>query len=93
MEDTPSESSRKRPRPVVSCLRCREKKLKCDRTLPCHNCTKSSRSSACTYSDDVNPGSASKRQMTMAVGRPPANHRGLSRDVEAAATNGTVKVN
>ncbi|PQE05261.1 Zn2Cys6 transcription factor protein [Rutstroemia sp. NJR-2017a BVV2] len=91
MEDTPSESSRKRPRPVVSCLRCREKKLKCDRMLPCHNCTKSSRSSACTYSDDVNPGSASKRQVTMVVERHPANDRGLSRDVEAPATNGTVK--
>lgn len=32
--------SRKRPRPVVSCLRCRDKKLKCDRLNPCQNCTK-----------------------------------------------------
>jgi Fungal Zn(2)-Cys(6) binuclear cluster domain. len=30
--------ARKRPRPVVSCLRCREKKLKCDRVVPCQNC-------------------------------------------------------
>jgi hypothetical protein len=93
MEDNPPESSRKRPRPVVSCLRCREKKLKCDRVLPCHNCRKSSRSSACTYSDDVNPGSASKRQVTMAVERQSANDRGLLRDVEAAVRNETVKVN
>ncbi|KAM3067265.1 hypothetical protein ACMFMG_005366 [Clarireedia jacksonii] len=92
MEDNPSESSRKRPRPVVSCLRCREKKLKCDRTLPCHNCAKSSHSSACTYSDEVNPGSASKRQVTVPVGTQSEKGRGLSRDVEAApTTGGTVK--
>ncbi|KAF2192169.1 hypothetical protein K469DRAFT_730819 [Zopfia rhizophila CBS 207.26] len=42
-------SSRKRPRPVVSCLRCREKKLKCDRTAPCENCIKAQCGSECTY--------------------------------------------
>lgn len=41
--------TRKRPRPVVSCLRCREKKLKCDRTMPCENCTKSGCPSDCMY--------------------------------------------
>lgn len=41
--------TRKRPRPVVSCLRCREKKLKCDRIVPCENCTKSGCPSDCTY--------------------------------------------
>ncbi|ESZ95928.1 hypothetical protein SBOR_3741 [Sclerotinia borealis F-4128] len=53
MEDTRFDSSRKRPRPVVSCLRCREKKLKCDRLLPCQNCTKIPGGSAeCTYNHD-----------------------------------------
>lgn len=28
----------KRPRPVKSCLRCRNKKLKCDREQPCSTC-------------------------------------------------------
>ncbi|KAL6711662.1 hypothetical protein ACN47E_004596 [Coniothyrium glycines] len=42
-------SSRKRPRPVVSCLRCRDKKLKCDRTAPCENCVKASTANTCTY--------------------------------------------
>jgi hypothetical protein len=42
-------SSRKRPRPVVSCLRCRGKKLKCDRTTPCVNCTKALTAESCTY--------------------------------------------
>ena len=41
--------ARKRPRPVVSCLRCREKKLKCDRILPCQNCIKSGCRSDCTF--------------------------------------------
>lgn len=53
MEDTRFESSRKRPRPVVSCLRCREKKLKCDRLSPCQNCTKLPGGlTECTYNHD-----------------------------------------
>jgi hypothetical protein len=46
MEISPS---RKRPRPVVSCLRCREKKLKCDRAAPCQNCSKAGCRAECTY--------------------------------------------
>ena len=48
MDDTQT-PLRKRPRPVVSCLRCREKKLRCDRLLPCENCTKASCAAKCTY--------------------------------------------
>lgn len=44
---------RKRPRPVVSCLRCREKKLRCDRTMPCENCTKTGYPSECTYNQSA----------------------------------------
>ncbi|OXV09646.1 hypothetical protein Egran_02591 [Elaphomyces granulatus] len=40
---------RKRPRPVISCLRCREKKLKCDRLSPCENCTKAGCPADCMY--------------------------------------------
>ncbi|KAF2705744.1 hypothetical protein K504DRAFT_387208 [Pleomassaria siparia CBS 279.74] len=43
---------RKRPRPVVSCLRCREKKLKCNRLSPCNNCTKAQIANTCTYKRD-----------------------------------------
>lgn len=46
MEISPS---RKRPRPVVSCLRCREKKLKCDRATPCQNCSKAGCRAECSY--------------------------------------------
>ncbi|KAJ5157148.1 uncharacterized protein N7482_008248 [Penicillium canariense] len=48
-------SSRKRPRPVVSCLRCREKKLKCDRATPCQNCTKAGCGARCTYNQHPHP--------------------------------------
>src|SRR5437764_12231641 len=41
--------SRKRPRPVLSCVDCRRKKLKCDRLLPCKQCKKAGRSAGCTY--------------------------------------------
>jgi hypothetical protein len=43
---------RKRPRLIVSCLRCRHKKLKCDRVAPCENCIKASTPSTCTYSQN-----------------------------------------
>jgi len=50
----------KRPRPVVSCLRCREKKLRCDRTTPCENCTKASIAETCTYNANGIPPATSK---------------------------------
>lgn len=43
---------RKRPRPILSCLACRRKKLKCDRTNPCNQCTKSGRRAHCVFASD-----------------------------------------
>jgi hypothetical protein len=40
----------KRPRPVKSCIECRNRKLKCDRLCPCSQCQKSHR--ACRYAAD-----------------------------------------
>lgn len=48
---------RKRPRPVVSCLRCRDKKLKCDRSSPCENCVKGQVADSCTYQRGLNTSS------------------------------------
>lgn len=42
----------RRPRPIVSCLRCRYKKLKCNRKAPCENCVKAFTDKTCTYSRD-----------------------------------------
>ncbi|KAL4987784.1 hypothetical protein BDW68DRAFT_197209 [Aspergillus falconensis] len=53
---------RKRPRPVISCLRCREKKLKCDRVAPCENCTKAGCPSDCVFQQASNePNNGAKR--------------------------------
>jgi hypothetical protein len=43
---------RRRPRPVISCLPCRERKSKCDRLLPCGQCTKGGRAAGCKYSEE-----------------------------------------
>jgi hypothetical protein len=60
----------KRPRPVISCLECRRKKLKCDRLDPCQQCIKIGRPGRCTYQSGQEPvpntaylrGHPSKRQ-------------------------------
>ncbi|KAJ9629210.1 hypothetical protein H2204_008850 [Knufia peltigerae] len=45
----------KRPRPVISCLICRRKKLKCNRLHPCQQCIKVGRPTACIYQDGQEP--------------------------------------
>jgi hypothetical protein len=45
----------KRPRPVISCLACRKKKLKCDRLLPCQQCLKGGRAQSCEYAAGQEP--------------------------------------
>lgn len=41
--------ARPRPRPVLSCLRCRRRKIKCDRSLSCKQCTLTGHDRLCTY--------------------------------------------
>lgn len=38
-----------RPRPILSCLRCRSRKIKCNRLLPCRQCTLTGNSEQCSY--------------------------------------------
>ena len=45
----------KRPRPVISCLECRRKKLKCSRTQPCQQCTKSGKVDSCSFQAGQEP--------------------------------------
>ncbi|KAJ5782595.1 hypothetical protein N7457_004369 [Penicillium paradoxum] len=45
----PSDSKTK-IRPQQSCLRCRERKVKCDRSIPCHACIIRGLEAECTYS-------------------------------------------
>lgn len=44
----PTESTRKRQRPALSCVECRRRKVKCDRNSPCGQC-KAHKSTVCTY--------------------------------------------
>lgn len=39
-----------RPRPVLSCFRCRRRKVKCDRLLPCRQCKLTGQAAHCIYS-------------------------------------------
>ncbi len=59
MADTPprglATTASKRPRPVISCLECRRKKLKCDRTCPCQQCIKIGRPGRCSYQSGQEP--------------------------------------
>ncbi|KAJ5102057.1 transcriptional regulator family: Fungal Specific TF [Penicillium alfredii] len=41
--------SRTKVRPQQSCLKCRERKVKCDRSIPCHACIARGIESECTY--------------------------------------------
>ncbi|KAJ5803194.1 uncharacterized protein N7503_005644 [Penicillium pulvis] len=41
--------SKTKIRPQQSCLRCRERKVKCDRSIPCHACIIRGIESECTY--------------------------------------------
>jgi len=45
----------KRSRPVISCLECRRKKSKCDRTHPCQQCIKAGRPGRCQYQPGQDP--------------------------------------
>ncbi|EXJ74196.1 uncharacterized protein A1O5_02490 [Cladophialophora psammophila CBS 110553] len=45
----------KRPRPVISCLECRRKKLRCSRSHPCQQCVKIGRPGRCEYQAGQEP--------------------------------------
>lgn len=63
--------SAKRPRPVISCLECRRKKLKCDRTHPCQQCLKVGRPGSCQYQ----PGSEPERDTIESPNANPKRHQ------------------
>lgn len=68
-EDSPSSIS-KRPRPIVSCLSCRSRKLACSRTLPCNKCIKGGRASSCEYAPGREPARNEKITGTNGAKRP-----------------------
>lgn len=55
--DTPDDPLQlvRRARPVVSCLECRRKKLKCDRKSPCQQCLKIGQPRRCVFQEGQEP--------------------------------------
>jgi Fungal Zn(2)-Cys(6) binuclear cluster domain len=51
----PFSQPRPRPRPVLSCLRCRSRKIKCDRLVPCKQCTLTGHDRECSYNARPRP--------------------------------------
>jgi hypothetical protein len=85
LSEVPVRTPRKRHRPALSCVQCRHRKVKCDRKLPCTQCSQynSATSAACKYDD---PEVAAKGRLsnfdlqtlrdTSSI--PPSNSHGLS---------------
>jgi len=46
---------RRRRRPQLSCVLCRQRKVKCNRELPCDQCYKLSKGRSCVYTDILLP--------------------------------------
>ncbi|CUS07695.1 unnamed protein product [Tuber aestivum] len=55
---------RKRNRVPLSCAPCRNRKLKCNRSHPCENCTRRGDPSTCTYASTVNGPGRIRKQST-----------------------------
>ena len=65
---------RKRRRPALSCVECRRRKIKCDRNVPCAQCTQS-KSAVCTYKDGC-PGPSDSHTTKPASHTPSAPRNG-----------------
>lgn len=48
-------AQRKRRRPPQSCIQCRQRKVRCDRTFPCGPCTRARSSLGCSYNSSTRP--------------------------------------
>ncbi|KZF22464.1 hypothetical protein L228DRAFT_239426 [Xylona heveae TC161] len=48
----PSKPVRKRQRPAYSCIECRRRKVRCNRTKPCGQCTAHNLESSCSYKEN-----------------------------------------
>ncbi|KAH8677887.1 fungal-specific transcription factor domain-containing protein [Xylariales sp. PMI_506] len=67
----------KRPRPVKSCIECRNRKLRCDRLLPCSQCQKSHRN--CRYAADGDVANLSDGSDNGMPDRPPKKSCGTGK--------------
>jgi len=68
-----------RPRPIVSCLACRSRKLKCDREQPCQQCMRAGRASTCSYATGAggSPSDTTKHSGPVDLNSSPRNEPSL----------------
>lgn len=78
---------RARPRPTLSCLECKRKKLRCDRSHPCAQCVKSGITARCQFADntDIDGYRQTSSSLTGGDDRPPSKRQRL--DTLKDATN------
>lgn len=81
-----------RPRPLLSCLECKRKKIKCNRQLPCNQCRKlaeSNKAARCVYAsppDSLSPVPDDSRAEYQPQRPPPSVSSGGLRTQYAAPT-------
>ncbi|KIW46878.1 uncharacterized protein PV06_02502 [Exophiala oligosperma] len=66
---------RRREKPQLSCNLCRERKLRCDRKLPCHNCTHRGFAETCHYPHGRSSKSSSSQPLAPQVLGPTVRDR------------------
>lgn len=57
-DNKPKRRHHRRPRPKLSCAECRQKKLSCDRQLPCRRCIRSGKPELCSFAGGADPSMA-----------------------------------
>ncbi|KAF3386715.1 hypothetical protein F1880_000730 [Penicillium rolfsii] len=65
---SPPSNPRKRRRPALSCQQCRARKVKCDKEMPCGQCTKAYGSLKCSYVHEGKAALDAKIEMSRRIG-------------------------
>lgn len=91
--DKPHNEDRKRKRDVLSCLDCRRRKLKCDRSYPaCNRCVKGGNASSCTYQTFPGNGDARQEELDASAEEDGKAHKRARSFHDAHPTNGAGSV-
>jgi len=86
----------KRPRPVKSCLSCRNRKLKCDREQPCSQCIRTNRAEQCEYDEQagsLGPHWRKKAQSQILSNSNTSTAFNLDESRNPTLTNGAISIN
>ncbi|KAF7629539.1 hypothetical protein AFLA_013253 [Aspergillus flavus NRRL3357] len=84
--DSPSQPIRKRRRPAYSCTECRRRKVRCDRSQPCNQCTKQDVALSCTYEE--HPRAVPRSQQTRRQQSTPQEPPSVDDSAHSSSTRG-----